>query len=99
MSPGLDGPGAALVLAGGEEGAQAEEAVGGVDEGGEARLLEAELGEEFALLLLALEVGELGLELAADDDGLGALGGGDRPARPRCGRCPTSRPASSALQT
>ena len=62
------GPGAALVLAHGEERDQAHELVGLADEAHQAALLEAVAGKELGGLLVG-HLGQLGLDLAADDGG------------------------------
>ena len=57
----LESPCAAFLGAGGEEGLEAEESVGGFDEAIDAALLEAEVFEEHLLLLIGLELGDVGL--------------------------------------
>ena len=62
-----DGPGAALLLAVGQEGDQAQQVVAGGDEVVEAACLDAHLGEEGFLFLRAV-VGDVLLGLGADRD-------------------------------
>ena len=68
----LDGPGAALVLAVGQERDEAEQRVGALDEAVEAGFLNAELLEEHRAVL-AVELGNVLLELGADRQHLRAL--------------------------
>ena len=71
----FDRPGAALVLAGGEEGDQAQQGVAGLDEPVQAGLGDAQIVQEH-LLLLAIQLGDLRLQLGTDGDDLGPLLGG-----------------------
>ena len=73
---GVDGPGAGLLLAGGQVGAQAEEVIDGADEGADAALADAEAGEIFLRLGLG-EVDEFALDLRGDYDGFGGQMGAD----------------------
>ena len=68
----FDGPGAALVLAVGEEGDEAEQRVGALDQAVEAGFLNAELLEEHRAVL-AVQLGNVLLELGADGQHLRAL--------------------------
>ena len=71
-----DGPGAALILAGGEEGDEAQQGVAGFDEPVQAGFLDAQVLQEHGLLL-PVQLGDLGLQLGAHGDDLGPLLGGD----------------------
>ena len=71
----FDGPGAALVRPAGEEGDEAEQRVGALDEPVEAGLSETQLLEEHGLVLLG-QLAYLLLYLGADGQHLGALGVG-----------------------
>ena len=68
----FDGPGAALVLAVGQEGDEAEQRVGALDEAVEAGFLNAELLEEHRAVV-AVQLGNVLLELGADRQHLRAL--------------------------
>ena len=72
----FDGPGAALVLAVGQERDEAEQRVGALDQAVEAGLLNAELLEEHRAVL-AVELGDILLELGADRQHLRALAVGE----------------------
>src|SRR5205814_8835634 len=77
-----DRPGAALVLAGGEEAHQVEERVAGADEAGARALGEAQIGEE-RVPVGGLELGDLGREAggARPRPGAPGLRAGGAPAR------------------
>ena len=68
----FDGPSPALVLAVGQERDEAEQRVGALDQAVEAGLLNAELLEEHRAIL-AVELGDVLLELGADRQNLRAL--------------------------
>ena len=73
---GVNGPGATFLFVEGEKGAQAQQAVGGVDEGVHAGFGHA----EFAQILAGFgggEVDEIAFELGAEEDGFaGVMGAG-----------------------
>ena len=69
-----DGPGPALVLAAGEEGDQPQQGVAGPDEPVQAALVDPQVLQKHGLLL-ALQLGDLRLQLGAHGDHLGALAG------------------------
>ena len=71
----VDGPGADFLDAGGEVGLQAQEVVAGADEAVEARLFEAEVGEEGEFVFV-VEVSQFGFDLGAEGDDGGAFLGG-----------------------
>ena len=68
----LDGPGPALVLAVGQEGDQAQQSVGALDEPVQAGLLHSQLLQKHQLLL-ALQLGDVLLHLGADGQHLAVL--------------------------
>ena len=70
----LDGPGAALVSARGQEGHQAQQRVAGRDQTVQAGLGDAQLLHEHGLLVGIVQLGDVGLQLGADGQALGALG-------------------------
>ena len=71
----VDGPGAALVGSGREEGAEAQQTVGALDEANDAGLFQAHLLEEHLTVLVLLDLGDFGLGLGGDDEDLRILGG------------------------
>ena len=73
-APG-NGPGTALVLAGGEEGDQPQQGVAGANEPVQTGLRNAQLLQEL-LFLLRLQLGDLRLQLGAHGNDLGPLPGG-----------------------
>ena len=73
-APG-DGPGPALVLAAGEVGDEAQQGVAGLHQPVQAALADAQVLQEHGLLL-ALQLGDLRLQLGAHGDDLGPLGPG-----------------------
>ena len=80
FAAGPERPGPGLLLARGEERAQAEQVVGGVDEPGQRALAQARGASSISAPLVGVELGRLGLELHAhaDDLGLAAELGDDR---------------------
>ena len=72
---GLDGPGAAFVGTGGEEGAKAQQAVGALDEAHHAGLGQAHLFQEHLPIVIFLDLGNLGLGLGGNHQDLGILAG------------------------
>ena len=72
----LDGPGAALVSARGQEGHQAQQCVAGLDQPVQAGLGNAQLLHEHGLLVGIVQLGDVGLQLGADGQALAALGVG-----------------------
>ena len=72
----FDGPGAALVLAVGQERDEAEQRVGALDQAVEAGLLNAEVLEEHRAVL-TVELGDVLLELGANRQNLRALAVGE----------------------
>ena len=69
----LDGPGAALVLSGREEGAEAEEAIDGVDEDAEGPTSSRPSSPRNSFFSSSVgSSGEFGLEFPTDDDALSA---------------------------
>src|SRR5690349_21434752 len=61
-------PGARLLGPDGEEGDEVEQAISGVDDASEARLVQVEMLEEFALLGLVGELRHFRLDGGGDDD-------------------------------
>ena len=70
----LDGPGAALVGAGGQEGHQTQQCIAGLDQTIQAGLGDAQLLHEHGLLVGIVQFGNVGLQLGADGQALGAFG-------------------------
>ena len=69
----VDGPGAAFVSAGREEGLQAEQVVGALDEADHAGFLQAHFFEEHLPVFVVLHLGDLGLGAGGDHEDLGLL--------------------------
>ena len=69
----VDGPGTALVGAGREEGLQAEQVVGALDQAHHAGLVQAHLLEEHLAVLVVLHLGNLGLRAGGNHEDLGLL--------------------------
>ena len=72
----LDGPCTALVGAGGQEAAQAQQSVAGLDQAIQTGLGNAQLLHEHGLLVGIVQLGNVGLQLGADGQALGTLGVG-----------------------
>ncbi len=67
-----DRPRPAFVFPGGEEGSQPEKPVGRVDEARKTGIPQTDLREKLPLFFEALDIGELGFKLPANDDGFRA---------------------------
>ena len=72
----LDGPGTALISTGGQEAAQTQQCVAGLDQTVQTGLGDAQLLHEHGLLIGIVQLGDVGLQLGADGQALAALGGG-----------------------
>ncbi len=71
---GGDGPGTDFLVVEGEEGAEAEDVIGGADEGADAGFRQSQ-GIEVVLGVLGGQVEEVAFELGADGDGVAAVVG------------------------
>ena len=72
----FDGPGAALVLAVGQEGDQAQQVIAALDQPVKAGFFDAQIGKEHSPLLGVVQLGDVLLQLGADGQHLGPLPGG-----------------------
>ncbi len=73
--PCHDGPGAAFVGPGGEEGAKTQQTVGALDEAHDAALLQPHLLQEHLAVFVVFDFGDLGLGAGGDDQNLGVFFG------------------------
>ena len=79
LVPGLDGPGAAFVGPGREEGAEAQQLVCALDEAHYAALLEAHLFQEHLPVLIVLNLRDFSLRFGGNHQNLGVLRRNSRP--------------------